>query len=638
MEQTANGQRKVGALERWLKALGPEYAKKLLYCSKPDSQGDWQQINAWSEFGSTLHKKPWLRTSKGYVAPPTAFLDTGEFREFFGDSEANVVTDIAVQLLEKLGVGVHLTAELLIGRLRKMSGSDSPDLALLAKIYRRLQDSNFDTSLFHREKLIFLSEPKPRWLSTEKLVWADAGELFDDDFGYVSLTYGKSELRRFFTEKLKIPVKPELRQYAAAWESLCLAATPDRPAVERKLKVILPRLADYQNELSNSDWWLELRPHLRFWTDRREFQPPARVYVRDHSIAVELFAGRIHIAFPPKQNRTVLGFLRWAGCRSLASVVQTRLAETTGESSRTEAACLTPASKELCVSLVCSHQGWQDRCSLLQALLETTEIGVTSITVEYSLPNAPGAGIQPQSRDAYWDVAKRRLLLRDSVDPESLRDAAAKSIAAEFFGEAASAEMQAEFFRLFTVSVERARKLMEERSNWRLKPEQQEWLREQNWQIVITELDEVEQTPLRAPTSLNTTATSSVAVSPQPSSTNSQTAVAQGTCSAVNQAIPTASGQIEQKTLRSDTAETKQEQEPQTQSVNDAPAELHDPDTTSAVFVPVKVREYIRSAPRQTRREQTSGSQREATSGLTAASAKSKKHWKRRGGNLQRMN
>ncbi len=193
VEQTASGQRKVEALERWLKALGPDYAKKLLHCSKPDFQGDWQQINAWSEFGGALHTKPWMRTTKGYVAPPTAYLDTPEFREFFGDSVAYVKTDIATPLLEKLGVRVHLTAEVLIGQLRAISGSENPDLILLAKIYRRLQDSTFDANHFRREKLIFLSEPKPRWISVEKLVWDDAGELFDDDFGNVSLTYGKSE-------------------------------------------------------------------------------------------------------------------------------------------------------------------------------------------------------------------------------------------------------------------------------------------------------------------------------------------------------------------------------------------------------------------------------------------------------------
>ncbi len=625
VEQTGNGQRKVEALERWLKALGPDYAKKLLHCTKPDYQGDWQQINAWSEFGGALHKKPWLHTSKGYVAPPTAFLDTPEFREFFGDSVAYVATDIAATLLETLGARVHLTADVLIGLLRQMAASENPDLALLAKIYRRLQDSAFDVNLFRLEKLIFLSKPKPRWLSAERLVWDDAGELFDDDFGYASLTYGKSELHRFFTEKLKIPVQPEIRQYASAWKNLCSATAPDRTVIERKLKVVLQRLADCQNELSNSDWWRELRPRLRLWTDRGEFQPPAQVYVPDHSTAVELFAGRIHVAFPPKPSRTVLEFFRLMSCRSLAAAVQTKLIGAAGECARLTPVFLTPAAKELCVLLVCSHHGWEGRCPHLQALLETAEVGVKEITVEYWLNDSREVGTQPLPRDAHWDVASCRLLLRDGVDAESLRDAAAKSIAAEFFGEATSNEMQAEFFRVLTVALERAQKLMRERSNWRLTTQQQAWLREQRWQTLITELDEVEQPPaprpLAGPLPPTATAPPPAAVGSQPSSAEG-TAPAQSTSSAANQTTPTAPSQRSQETPRSDTPTRSQEQQPQTQSASDAPAELHDANTITADFVPVRA--HTRSRPQRPRTQQTEESHREAAGGLTSASADDK--------------
>lgn len=628
VEQMANGQRKVGALERWLKALGPDNAERLLYCSKPGYKGDWHQINVWSEFGGALRKKAWLRTTKGYVVPTTAFLNTPEFREFFGDSVAYVATDIATPLLEKLDVRVHLTAEVLIGQLREMRGSTQPDLSLMTKIYRRLQDSTFDASLFCRESLIFLSDPTPRWLSADKVVWDDAGELFGDDFGYGSLTYGKSELHGFFTEKLKIPAQPELRHYATAWKSLWLASSADRQTVERKLKAILPRLADSRNELSNSGWWGELKPQLRFWTDRGEFQPPARVYVPDHSIAVELFAGRIHIAFPPKPNRTVLGFLNWAACRSLAAIVQTRLAGAAGEIARSSSTYLTPAAKELCVLLVCSQHGWERRCLLLQALLESTEVGVKEISVEYSLSGNPEAGTRSQTRDAHWEVASRRLLLRDGVDAESLRDAAAKSIAAEFFGEAASTEMEAEFFRVLTVALERAQKLMRERTNWRLTPQQQDWLREQRWQILITELDEVEQPPASRPLAgtppPNTTAPPSAAASSQPSSTE-KTAAAQGTGGVANKNVSTTPSQRNQESPRSDTPTTpttRQEQKPQMRSASDAPAELHDATTTTADFV--EVRAHTRSRPQRLRSQQTEENCREAASGLTTASADEK--------------
>ena len=105
-----------------------------------------------------------------------------------------------------------------------------------------------------------------------------------------------------------------------------------------------------------------------------------------------------------------------------------------------------------------------------------------------SLDNAE-AGTRQQTRDAYWDITNGRLLLREGVDPESLRDAAAKTLAVQIFGEAESAEFEPEFFRLLTVSPERGRKLMQERTKWRVTPEQQDWLREQQREVVITELD-----------------------------------------------------------------------------------------------------------------------------------------------------
>jgi hypothetical protein len=355
-------------------------------------------------------------------------------------------------------------------------------------------------------------------MTADKLVWEDAGELFDDDFGYLSLpdNYGESELRHFFTGKLKVPMQPALSQYANAWKKLAVEPAADRAIVERKLKVILARLADNREGLSTSSWWQELKPQLRAWTLTGEFKPPSSVYLPNHSVAVEIFggSGRIHVAFPPKPTRLVMSFLTWMDCPSLSDAVQTRLLAATSETPRTEPACLTPAAKELCVSLVCSQQGWQDRTRLLEALLETVECGVSSVTVEYFLPKNPNAGRQQQSRDAYWDAARRRLLLRDGVDSESLRDAAAKSIAAEFFGEAASADVQAEFFRILTASVERARKLMTERSNWRLALEQQEWLQNQRWQILITEIDEGELTPPRPPQT--TTEARSKAATPPP--------------------------------------------------------------------------------------------------------------------------
>jgi hypothetical protein len=627
-EQRVNGKSKIDALERWLIKLGSDDTSKLLYCARQDHAGHWEQISAWSEFGVALLTKAWLRTSKGFVPPTAAYLDTPEFREFFADSVPYVAVDIEVPLLEKLGVRVHLTAQVLIEQLRQMSGSENPDFVLVTKIYRRLQDSTFDADIFSRESLIFLSDPKPRWVSSDKLVWEDAGALFDDDFGYVLLTYKNSELYGFFTEKLNVPVRPELKHYATAWENLWSGATPKREVVERKLKIIFQSLAESQAELAICDWWREMRARMRIWTDGGCFESPAKVYVPDDFSAVETFNGLVPVAYPPKPSTSVMEFLVQIGCRSFAANIQCRLVEVAGESLRRTATYLTPAAKELCILLVCSHRGWQERCSLLEAVLETDEVGVNTLSVEYSLSDNQSAGIRSRKRDAYWDAATQRLLLRDGVDPESLRDAAAESLAAAFFGEAQRVEMQAEFFRLLTVSVPRAKKLMQERTNWRLNPEQQEWLRQQKWQSVITELDEVEQ-PVPDRTPRTATSQRQAGTSPSPSTTpSSQTAAISG--AGIQQIQEdTGEGDVIITPIANGTGSanpgsvtTDHGQEPETKPEGDTPIELHDAKTTSAEVI--SVRAHSRSRKPRRRGEQTEDTERETTSGLTGASAESK--------------
>jgi hypothetical protein len=627
VEKSPTGRQKVAALERWLKMLGPDYSKRYLYCSRSDGQGDWQQIAVWSELGAALHTKRWLRTTKGYVPPPSAFLDTPEFREFFGEYVPYILAELPPAFLEKLGVRVHLTANVLIERLREMSAVGAPDIALLGKIFRRLQDCSFDASCFAQERLIFLSEPQPRWLSVDRLVWEDAGELFDADFGYVSLTYGKSELHRFFCEILKIPERPGLRHYATAWRDLWAAGTLDRAVVERKLRIIIAHLAKCCVELRESHWWRELCPQLRVWSDRGEFRAPARVYVPDHAAAATIFADRIHTAFPPKQSGAVLAFLREIGCPSLAGAVRARLSDTTGEAVRDEHVLLTAASKELCLFLVFGRQGWQGRCELLQALHDSSEVVVEAIGVEYSLDRDSETAARRLARDAFWDVTNRRLLLRDGVDQETLRDAAAGAIAAELFGEAAGLEMQAEFFRVLTVSVERARILLEERIAWRLAPEQENWVRQQGWRMWITELEEAESaSPPRGSTA-----------SPKPKGGVRAAGDAEKSAPEVafdgRQPGATSTGKPSGQTSpggpHGKAPEDGLENAPKDNGVEVETQELHDADSTSADFV--EVRAHTRSRPRRSRTEKAHESRGGAAGGLATVSSADKSALEQRG-------
>ncbi len=611
---------RIASLERWMGRF-KDFARFLI---PSDGEYQWNRAPAHSSsgLGTALRTRRWLRSTKKLVTPPAGFADDPEIREFLQDTVPYVQAKLSPELLDKLGVHLRLTVMTLLDLLRQMQESGEVHKPDVVRIYQRLQTMDFDREVFRKERLVYLDSPRVRWMTTESVFWNDAGDVFDDDFGYASLTYSESELRGFFTEKLKIPVQPELSHYATAWQNLSSATSPDRPTVEKKLKTIIARFADSRKEFSDADWWRSLKPQLRLWTNHGKFQPPARVYVPDHSSAVELFAEKIQIAFPPKPNRAVLEFLRTIQCRSLEEAVQTKLIGASEESVCAASAYLTPEAKELCVLLVCSQPEWERRGSLLEALLETEEAGVKEITVEYSLRDDREAGTRRLPFDAHWDVANCRLLLRDGVDQESLRDAAAKSIAVEFFGEAASVEMQAEFFRVLMVGRERAQKLVRERSKWRLTPRQQDWLRRQGREILVTELDEVEPPPaprpLAGPTVPNTPPPASATSLP---SSAESTTVSQGTGSAGTQIAPNAPGQRGPEMPRSDVPTTRQEQKPKQRLTNDASAVLHDANTITADFVPVRA--HNRSRPQRPRTQQTQETRRES-SGLTSASADDK--------------
>jgi hypothetical protein len=528
-------ERKIKALERWLKAKGFEATKDYLFCQAADYANQRERTATPSEFGVALKIKPWLRTSAGCVVPRTACIRTQELQDFFGNSAAYVEADLPQDLLENLGVKTHLTAEVLLARLREMSPTTNPDFDLVQKIYRRLQDTTFDAGVFKNERLVFLSFPQPRWRLAGELVWIDTGELFDDEFGYVEKTYGgqnQSELRRFFSDKLKTPERPRLEQYAAVWQTLCNNATVDPQMVERKLKIILTQMAESQDELPNSNWWPAIKPNLKIWTTRGRFVNPSKAYVPDDSLAVEVFkdADDVQVAYLPKVTNPSLNFLRQSiGCNSLKENIQPRLSQIQGENPCPENRFLTVAAQELIVLLICKKPGWQDHKTGLQSLLKTKEVGVNAITVNYSLRDNPAAGTKPRHNDAYWDKHQHRLLLREGVDPETLRDAAAKSIAAQFYGDSKSVDAEAEFFKLLMATPARGAKIKNEHAEWNLNAEQEAWLREQNWQPVLINIEAEEPPPTPRPNHQITTATSgstiptvatpTIAESSQPSTT-----------------------------------------------------------------------------------------------------------------------
>ena len=475
-----NLERKVAALERWIGRFKFEFFAKFL-----ERRTEWahgQPIeNQLSDLGVALRDRPWLRSSKGCVAPTLVFADDPEIREFLGESVAYTKSDgLPRPLLEKLGVRFRLTAASLIGELRRMRDSGLADASLVVRIYRRLQTEAFNPDSFRHERLIYLTEPTPRWCLVEETVWKDLGEPFDPYFGFVERTYGEEDLQRFFTQTLGTPWEPLLRKLVEVWVGMSSAIPEKVELAEGRMKEILRRCAGDLDELKQNRWWSEMLPRLAVWTTTQCFARPESVFAPDDGFAEQIFAGKVTIAWGPKglPSERLAILLSEVGCRSLAGEIRSGVGSTGETVSHESPNVLTQASKDLLLLWFCQEKGWEKRKSLLESLIKSTEVSVKDLAVEYAL-NRPGILIS-RATAAFWSAEESRILFDFASNLESRRAAAAKSIAACFRRVTKDDEDTA--YRLLMQSATEAHHLAAERK-WLLPLEASNWLKELGLQI-----------------------------------------------------------------------------------------------------------------------------------------------------------
>ena len=158
----------------------------------------------------------------------------------------------------------------------------------------------------------------------------------------------------------------------------------------------------------------------------------------------------------------------------------------------------------------------------------------------------------------------------------------------------------------------RGMKIKKEHANWNLNTEQEAWLREQNWQPVLVELEVPEQPqPTRQPQLLPIT-------NPvQPATPTSIDSIRPEVTP------PTAAPELA-KAARGESSRIAHEQSPEPARTNQA-SELHDANTTKAEVISVRGHTRARQE-RRPNREQTASQQTntEPSSGLASTSAQEK--------------
>lgn len=481
-----NLDRKLAALEHWIGSFKFESFTKFLTL---DTDGGVWLGNAGalpSELGTALRSRPWLRSTNGLVSPPVAFVDDAEIREFLGDSVAYSMSKLPSELLGKLGTRLRLSAATLVELLRQMRDASRVDESLVVRIYRRLQTLEFDAGIFRAEPLIFLSRPSAQWKQAERVFWNDAGDVFDEYFGYAKLTYENEDLHAFFTDKLGVRADVPEQQLAEVWAQMSGgdALAPD--VVEKRLNMILPRVAAAIDTNEPPAWWQALRGQLKIWTVSKGFEKPTKVFAPDDTFAEEVFAGTACIAWRSKSitEARLNRLLRSLGCRSLAGNLRSRSASEPAKEASEKPRFLTSATKELLLCWVCAADGWSNKRQQLEQLLRTEEAQVTNLRVEYWLDgdNAPVSGVEA---DAFWASQDRRLCLRRDATSKAQQSGAAKTIAAQFGHPSKQGEDTV--YRLLGLEAADAGRELAERK-WQLTPDQKSWLQSIGYRSEIVEI------------------------------------------------------------------------------------------------------------------------------------------------------
>jgi hypothetical protein len=375
-----------------------------------------------------------------------------------------------------------------------MRESGKVDEALVVRIYRRLQDISFDTAVFRREPLVFLSRPTSRWISSQTVFWHDAGAVFDEEFGYAELTYRNDELRGFFTSKLGVLENPQEKEFAEVWANMPATAATEPEKIKRRLTMILPQLTRLADDGQMPEWWALVKPRLKVWTTSRQFVDPATAFMPDHALAEELFGNTESIAWLPKSylGPKLIRFLRSLGCQSLASALNSTPLDTARHTVLPKPRFLTPASKELLVSWVCATGDRNIQKQDLKELLETQEAEVPALSVEYRLATGNSPAVRPAA--AFWAPEESRLYLRENATLKAQQSAVAATLASRF----AQAGKQAEdtIYRLLSLEPADARRELELRK-WVLSPDQEEWLRTIGISLAVLQITPEDKTESR---------------------------------------------------------------------------------------------------------------------------------------------
>ncbi|MDE0021966.1 MAG: endonuclease NucS [Candidatus Poribacteria bacterium] len=267
-----------------------------------------------ADFYSQLKETPWLPDKQdNFRCPSELFAPTSENSDVLGDSVAYLHPDFDVstgnedarRLAEKLGAHLNAHTDSVLKYLESLSKKDAAESSVekVEPIYRFLAEAVQDEpqiyEFFKENRLIFTSDPEPRWWTSDQAFWEDQSVVFGNRRGYLKNNYARYEqtLKPFFLA-LEVSDRAEFSDYARVIREIASKERAEddevRGRVETLYRHIMPNL--HKGSESMEDEWEQMRSG-KCWLGKKgdtwDFFSSQELVWEDDKHRSELFAGKV---------------------------------------------------------------------------------------------------------------------------------------------------------------------------------------------------------------------------------------------------------------------------------------------------------------------------------------------------------
>lgn len=274
-----------------------------------------------------LRTETWLPTTMGLKQPCEAYVDDPNIRDVLGDGVPYVVGTLRTEIVKLLRINTSTRVPDLVEELKRQSTNREDADQLAARIYRRLAaydeavtpglvDSFRDNALL----LTHQADNTTRWRTSGECVWADARDVFGDDFGYLGLEQEYRNLQSFFVDRLNVKPDIDVESYWQHWRQL---QDSQRPIAEGKMAQVEHLYRKLRSKLetavtSDVAWIKDFEAIAKPLATDRRFLPRGQVFCPDDGEYQRLFEGRVAYVWYPGVGTNEVPYKDWQGfCEKL---------------------------------------------------------------------------------------------------------------------------------------------------------------------------------------------------------------------------------------------------------------------------------------------------------------------------------